>query len=135
MVKPRCLDADQTVGQIIRRRIGAGHVDGNLVDVAGQNGVRPDARRRHRQHRRTAADICHVLPDHAAVRQPVQRAQAAQCGAVVPGAKGHCRLDQQRFAVFGHLVRVMAAVDKEPPRLDRRQLAAHMGDPIGFRQL
>ena len=53
---------------------------------------------------------------------------------MVPGAEGHGGLDQQRLAVFGHLVDVMAAVNEEAARLDGRQLPADMGDPVGLGQ-
>ena len=48
----------------------------------------------------------------------------------MPCAKGHRRLDQKWLGAVGHGVCVMAAVDIEPPRLDRRQLTAHLGDPV-----
>ena len=52
----------------------------------------------------------------------------------MPGAKGHCRFDQQRFGPFGDFIGVMAAIDKEPTSRHRGQFALYLGDPIGFRQ-
>ena len=54
---------------------------------------------------------------------------------MVPGAKGHRRLNLQRNPrrIARNPVGIMAAIDKEAPRLDRCQLAAHMGHPIDIR--
>ena len=53
---------------------------------------------------------------------------------MVARAESHGGLDQQGLCAAGHLVRIMAAVNKEASRLDRGQFAAHVRNPIGLRQ-
>ena len=64
------------------------------------------------------------------LRQPVEREQAALRRRVVPGAEGLRRLDLEPDAVRRHPAAVVAAVDHEPPGLDRRQLGAHLRHPV-----
>src|SRR6056297_1041555 len=52
----------------------------------------------------------------------------------MPGAERHRRLDQQRLAALRNLVGIVASIDKKAPRLDRAQIAPHLGDPVHLRQ-
>ena len=134
MVKACRLNAVHTPLQPVGFDVGHSHVHGNLINVARQHRLRPDPRGTHAQNRCATADIRHVLASKALARQTVQRLQASQSRPVVPRTKSHSRLDQQRLASFGHLVRIVTAINKEPPRLDRHQLALDLGHPIGVRQ-
>ena len=128
------LQAFDAVRQAVDLRIGPRHINRHFVDVRRDDRIRIDPRGGHRQHGRAAADICHVQRDEALIHQPVQRPQAAQRCAMVSGAKGHRRFDQQGNPARRHLVGVVAAVNEEPPGFHRRQLAAHLGDPVDLWQ-
>ena len=134
MVQPHRLDAADPADQIVHRDIGLGHLDRHRIDVAGQHRDRPDPRRRHRQNGGAAADIGDPRRGQPRRRQPVQRPQAALGGAVMPGAEGHRRLDQKADPVRGQPVGIMAAIDEEPPGLDRREFPAHLRHPVGLGQ-
>ena len=121
--------------QPVGRKVRLGHFDRHRVDIAGDDPRGKHARGGHRQHGCAAADIGHAVRPRAVRQQPVERAQTAQRGAVMSGAKGHGRLDQERDGVIGDLVGVMAAVEKKAPRHDWRQIAAHARDPILIRHV
>ena len=59
---------------------------------------------------------------------------------IAAGYAVYCQAGPRSIILFsllgalGHLVGVMAAVDEEPPGLDRGQLAADMGDPVHLGQ-
>mmetsp|Transcript_5506 Transcript_5506/g.8840 ORF Transcript_5506/g.8840 Transcript_5506/m.8840 type:complete len:201 (+) Transcript_5506:1154-1756(+) len=119
---------------VIGAQVGLRHLHRLNIDVTGQHRGRPDGRRRHRQHGGAAPDIHDPFAGEPGIGQPIHRLQTAQRGAMMSGAKGHRRLDQQRMFAIWHFVGIVAAIDEKAPRLDRGQFAAHMGDPIGFGQ-
>ena len=134
MFKTRCLKTDHPPLKIIGNHIGLGNVDGHLVNIACEYRVRPDPRCRHAEHSRTATDICHVLTNDPFTRQSIQGLEAPERGPVVACAECHCRFDQEWLAALRDLVRVMAAINKEPPSFDRRKLAFHLGHPVDIGQ-
>ena len=134
VIEPRSLDAMYMVRHAIGRRIGRRHLDRDGVDIRGDDRSGQFFRRRDRQNGGAASDIGDTCRPHPVRQQRIECLKAALCRAVMPRAECHRRLDMQAHPPVGQLVGIMAAIDKEPPRLDRMQRTAHMRDPVGFGQ-
>ena len=134
MPEARRLDAAHLPRQGVGGHVRLGHLHRHRVDVAGDHRVGKHPRRSHRQHRGAAADIGHAAGNEAFLQQRLQRLQTAQRGAVVAGAEGHRGLDQQPHRAHRHLVRIVAAMNEEPPGNHRGKLSLHMSNPVHLGQ-
>ena len=122
----------ERAGNAIEPRIGARGLDGDTVDIAGDDARPQYFRRRDRQHAGAGADVEHS-PRPPPFRQIIERQQASARGAVMAGAEGQRRFDLDAEVVGPHPHTVMRAVHEEAAGAHRLQTAETLRHPIGGR--
>ena len=105
------------------------HADGDRIYVAGDDRAARGTCRSDGKNSRTTAHIQNTSWT-ATLQQPMERYEAALCGAVVTAAEGLTGFDLYGDTVGRPAMPVVAAVDEEAAGQDRRQVGLRLGDPI-----